>query len=64
MLIYLRTFTVRKAVLFISPPHILAKVESDSENIPDTIPRICLGEINMRILAMLSNLDLFDWKEN
>ena len=48
-------------ILFISlkPPPILAKVESDNENIPEMIPSIVLGEIKKYILAMLSNLDLF-----
>lgn len=41
-----------------SPP-ILAKVESDNENIPEMIPSIVLGEIKKYILATLSNLDLF-----
>lgn len=48
-------------ILFISlkPPHILAKVASDSKNTLDMIPSVYLGEINMCSLAMLGNLDLF-----
>lgn len=48
-------------ILFISlkPPHILAKVESDSKNTLDMIPSVYLGEISTCSLAMLGNLDLF-----